>query len=328
MNILVTGGAGFIGSNFIHHLLDTYEDVTVVNFDKLTYAGNLDNVKDVSSDSRYHFVQADICDAAAVGTVLSDFDIDEIVNFAAESHVDRSITGPEVFIQTDVFGSFTLLEACRRFDIKKYVQVSTDEVYGSIRQGSFVETDPLKPSSPYSASKASADLLVHSYFVTYGLPVVITRSSNNFGPYQYPEKLIPLFVIKALQNERLPVYGDGRQVRDWLFVNDNCSGIDLVRLKGKSGEVYNIGGDNEQVNLDIVHLILEQVGKSTALIEYVEDRLGHDYRYSIDSSKIKKLGWQKRSDVMQSMRDTIQWYVENSWWWQKIMSKKEESYAV
>lgn len=328
MNILVTGGAGFIGSNYIHHLLDTYEDVMVVNFDKLTYAGNLDNVKDISSDPRYHFVQADICDAAAVGTVLSDFDIDEIVNFAAESHVDRSITSPEVFIQTDVFGSFTLLEACRRFDIKKYVQVSTDEVYGSIREGSFVETDPLKPSSPYSASKASADLLVHSYFVTYGLPVVITRSSNNFGPYQYPEKLIPLFVIKALHDESLPVYGDGRQVRDWLYVMDNCSGIDLVRLKGKSGEVYNIGGDNEQVNLDIVHLILEQVGKSTTLIEYVEDRLGHDYRYSIDSSKIKKLGWQKRSDVMQSMRDTIQWYVENSWWWQKIMSKKEESYAV
>ena len=327
---LVTGGAGFIGSNFIHYLLERYDDVKVVNYDKLTYAGNLDNLKDIEDDPRYSFVKADICDKQAVEQTIREFDIDEIVNFAAESHVDRSITGPDVFIKTDVFGSFTLLEACRKYDIKRYVQISTDEVYGSILKGSFKENDNLNPSSPYSASKASADLLVKSYFVTYGLPVLVTRSSNNFGSYQYPEKLIPLFVIKALHEDQLPVYGNGMQIRDWLYVMDNCKGIDLVRTEGKTGDVYNIGGDNEHPNMQIIKTILDELGKPESLIEHVEDRLGHDRRYSIDSTKIKKLGWksEKSKDFDTSLRQTIQWYVENDWWWQNIISKSEVSYAV
>jgi dTDP-glucose 4,6-dehydratase len=243
------------------------------------------------------------------------------VNFAAESHVDRSITGPDVFIKTDVFGSFTLLEACRRFDINRYVQISTDEVYGSISDGSFSEKDNLNPSSPYSASKASADLLVHSYFVTYDLPVVITRSSNNFGPFQYPEKLIPLFIIKALHDEKLPVYGDGMQVRDWLYVLDNCKGIDIVRRKGQKGSVYNIGGDNEHPNMEIINIIIDELGKPESLITHIEDRLGHDWRYSIDSSRIKDLGWnaEKSKDFEKTLRETIRWYVDNKVWWEKLV---------
>ena len=328
MNIMVTGGAGFIGSNFIHYLLASYEDITVINYDKLTYAGNLENLKDVADDARYHFVQGDIGDAEKVSEVLRSFQVDEIVNFAAESHVDRSITGPSVFIKTDVLGSFTLLEACRKFDIKKYVQISTDEVYGSIAKGSFVETDNLQPSSPYSASKAAADLLVHSYFVTYGQPVLITRSSNNYGPFQYPEKLIPLFVIKALREEKLPVYGDGMQVRDWLYVLDNCKAIDLVRRKGMVGEVYNIGGDSEQPNMHVIQMILQVLGKPDSLISHVEDRLGHDYRYSIDSHKINKLGWQKETDFKCGIKQTIQWYVSHSGWWEPLIEKKEVLHAV
>lgn len=330
MSLLVTGGAGFIGSNFIHYLLNTYEDIEIVNFDKLTYAGNLDNLKDIENNSRHHFVKADICDKKLVEQTIQEFGVDEIVNFAAESHVDRSITGPDVFIKTDVFGSFTLLEASRKFDIQRYIQISTDEVYGSISKGSFTEEDSLHPSSPYSASKASADLLVHSYFATYRLPVVITRSSNNFGAYQYPEKLIPLFVIKALNDKHLPVYGDGMQVRDWLYVMDNCKGIDLVRSKGKIGDVYNIGGDNEHPNMQIIKTILDELGKPQSLIEYVEDRPGHDRRYSIDSTKIKKLGWkpEKNKDFETLLRETIRWYKQNSWWWQNILKKSEESYAI
>jgi len=330
MSIMITGGAGFIGSNFIKYLLNKYDDIEIINFDKLTYAGNLDNLKDVENDSRYHFVKADICDKLAVENSINEYEVDEIVNFAAESHVDRSITGPEEFIRTDVFGSFTLLEVCRKFDIKRYVQIGTDEVYGSIEQGSFTEEDNLSPSSPYSASKASADLLVHSYFVTYGLPVVITRSSNNFGPYQYPEKLIPLFVIKALHDKYLPVYGDGKQIRDWLYVLDNCKGIDLVRTNGKIGDLYNIGGDNEHPNMQIINVILDELGKPESLIEHVEDRLGHDRRYSIDSTKIKKLGWkpEKNKDFETVLRETIRWYKQNSWWWQNILKKSEEPYAV
>ena len=330
MSLMVTGGAGFIGSNFIHYLLHSYNDIEIINFDKLTYAGNLDNLKDVEQDSRYHFLKADICDKTLVKQTIQEFGVDEIVNFAAESHVDRSITSPDVFIKTDVFGSFTLLEASRKFDIQRYVQISTDEVYGSISKGSFTEEDTLHPSSPYSASKASADLLVHSYFITYGLPVVITRSSNNFGPFQYPEKLIPLFVIKALHDESLPVYGNGLQVRDWLYVMDNCKGIDLVRSKGKTGAVYNIGGDNEHPNMQIIKIILNGLGKPESLIEHVEDRLGHDRRYSIDSTKIKKLGWkpEKSKDFEAALRETICWYKKNAWWWQNILAKSEESYAV
>jgi len=321
MNIMVTGGAGFIGSNFIRYLLETYDDISIVNFDKLTYAGNLDNLNDVGEDRRYHFVKGDICDKKFVAETIKQYDVDEIVNFAAESHVDRSITDPDVFIKTDVFGSFTLLEACRQFDVSRYVQISTDEVYGSINSGSFLEADNLNPSSPYSASKASADLLVNSYFVTYELPVVITRSSNNFGPYQYPEKLIPLFVIKALQDKSLPVYGDGMQVRDWLYVLDNCKGIDAVRRKGEKGSIYNIGGDNENPNIEIINIILDELGKTESLINYVEDRLGHDRRYSIDSSKLKKLGWdpKKSKDFEKTLRETIRWYIDNKIRWEKLV---------
>lgn len=321
MNLLITGGAGFIGSNYIHFLLDYYNDIRIVNFDKLTYAGNLDNLKDVEDDSRYQFIKGDICNKTNVEKTIKKFNIDEIVNFAAETHVDRSITGPEVFINTDVFGSFTLLEACRKFDLDRYVQISTDEVYGSIENESFKETDKLNPSSPYSASKASADLLVNSYFVTYGLPVSITRSSNNFGPFQFPEKLIPLFVIKALHDEALPVYGDGMQVRDWLYVLDNCKGIDIVRTSGKNGSIYNIGGDNEHTNMEIIEIILDELDKPKSLIKHVEDRLGHDRRYSIDSSKIKKIGWkpEKSIDFEKTLRETIRWYVNNKEWWQKLI---------
>jgi dTDP-glucose 4,6-dehydratase len=324
IRLLVTGGAGFIGSNFIHYLLKKYDDIKVVNFDKLTYAGNLENLKDVEQDPRYTFVKGDICDAGLVSTVVKENGIDEIVNFAAESHVDRSISGPEVFIKTDVFGAFTLLEACRNHDIEKYIQISTDEVYGSIEQGSFKETDPLNPSSPYSASKAAADLLVRSYFVTYGLPVMITRSSNNFGPFQYPEKLIPLFIIKSLCDEQLPLYGDGGNVRDWLYVEDNCQAVDVVRLNGKNGEIYNIGADNEQTNKEITALILKYLKKPQSLITYVKDRPGHDRRYSVDSKKIEQLGWRpkKSQDFENTLGETIQWYVSHEWWWKPLIEKK------
>jgi dTDP-glucose 4,6-dehydratase len=316
MKVMVTGGAGFIGSNFIHYLLKNNNDIEVVNYDKLTYAGNLDNLRDIDDDPRYHFVKGDICDSKKVCKVIQG-GIDQIINFAAESHVDRSITDPEQFIRTDVLGTFTLLEACRKHDIKQYIQISTDEVYGSIEKGSFQETDPLCPSSPYSASKASADLLVNSYFITYGLSVVTTRSSNNFGPYQHPEKLIPRFIVTALHNESLPLYGDGRNIRDWLHVEDNCRAIDAVRQKGEKGAIYNIGADNERTNIEITNIILNELNKPDSLITYVKDRLGHDRRYSIDSGKIRRLGWvpTKSKDFETSLRETIQWYVHNVWWW-------------
>jgi dTDP-glucose 4,6-dehydratase len=321
MNILVTGGAGFIGSNFIHYLLKEYDDIRVVNYDKLTYAGNLNNLKDIEHDSRYIFVKGDICNTALVEKVIKKEEINQIVNFAAESHVDRSITDPEVFIKTDVLGAFTLLESCRKHDIEKYIQISTDEVYGSIEQGSFKETDHLNPSSPYSASKASADLLVNAYHITYNLPIIITRSSNNFGPYQYPEKLIPFFIIRALKNDYLPVYGDGLNVRDWLYVEDNCRAIDMVRTKGKAGEMYNIGADNEHSNIEITRMILEELHKPQSSIKYVKDRPGHDRRYSINSEKIKKLGWYPfySNDFISTLKITIQWYISNETWWIKLI---------
>lgn len=321
MKIMVTGGAGFIGSNFIHYLLKTYNDIEVLNYDKLTYAGNLDNLIDVEDNSRYSFVKGDICDANLVENTIKKESIDQIVNFAAESHVDNSINNPEVFIKTDVFGTYTLLEVCRKLDLEKYIQISTDEVYGSIEKGSFKETDPLNPSSPYSASKSSADLLVNSYYITYGLPVLITRSSNNFGPFQYPEKLIPLFIINAIHNESLPLYGDGLNVRDWLYVEDNCRAIDLIRNKGRIGEIYNIGAENEHNNLEITNIILEELRKTKSLIKYVRDRPGHDRRYSIDSTTIKKLGWKPKLslDFNNSMKKTIQWYVKNKSWWDKLI---------
>lgn len=321
MKLMVTGGAGFIGSNFIHYLLKRYSDIEVVNYDKLTYAGNLDNLVDIIDNPRYSFVKGDICDTDLLSRIIKKENISQIINFAAESHVDRSITDPDVFIKTDVFGTFTLLEICRRFDIEKYVQISTDEVYGSIEKGSFKETSTLNPSSPYSASKASADLLVNSYFITYDIPVSITRSSNNFGPYQYPEKLIPLFIIKTLHDKSLPVYGEGLNIRDWLYVEDNCRAIDLIRLKGIKGEVYNIGADNEHNNLEITNIILEELKKPKSLIKHIKDRPGHDHRYSIDSTKIKKLGWKPRIsiDFRKAMRKTIQWYLINKWWWEKLI---------
>lgn len=316
---LVTGGAGFIGSNFIHYLLEKYSnEIHITNLDKLTYAGNLDNLKDVESLPNYHFVRGDICDEKIVGELMQGMDV--VVNFAAESHVDRSIGAPDDFIKTDVFGTFVLLEAARKHKVGKFVQISTDEVYGSILDGSFTEDSPLMPSSPYSASKAGADRLAYSYFVTYKLPVIVTRCSNNYGPYQYPEKLIPLFVTNALDDKPLPIYGDGKNVRDWIFVSDHCSAIDFLIDNGKDGAVYNIGADNEHNNLEITDGILNELGKPQSLKTFVADRLGHDRRYSVDTTKLRNLGWRPKYDFPQAMAETVQWYVNNRWWWEKLKS--------
>ena len=318
MKILVTGGAGFIGSNFIRLILAKYPDYEVVNLDKLTYAGNLDNLKDIEPDERYSFVKADIGDAGAVDKAMSG--IDAVINFAAESHVDRSIGGPADFIMTDVFGTYVLLEAARRHEVGRYIQISTDEVYGSIAEGSFTETDRLEPSSPYSASKAGGDMQVMAYHTTYGLPTIITRSSNNFGPYQYPEKIFPLFITNALEGKKLPLYGSGKNVRDWIYVTDNCEGIDTVLHRGEIGGIYNIGGGNERDNLTITGLILEALGKGEDMIERVPDRLGHDFRYSIDCSRARALGWTPAHTFEEGVRATVDWYVNNRWWWEKIKS--------
>ncbi len=315
---LVTGGAGFIGSNYIRYMLAHHKDVSIINLDKLTYAGNLDNLKDVEADPRYRFVRGDICDRELVNRLMPEADV--VVNFAAESHVDRSIGQPEDFIRTDVFGAFVLLEAARQNRVERFIQISTDEVYGSIENGRFRETDPLMPSSPYSASKAGADRLAYSYFVTYGLPVLITRCSNNFGPYHYPEKLIPLFVTNALDDKPLPIYGDGRNVRDWIYVADHCEAIDFITEHGQVGEVYNIGGDNERTNLEITEYILQKLEKPKSLMKFVPDRLGHDRRYALDCTKLHRLGWQPRHKFEDALNLTIQWYMENRWWWEKIKS--------
>jgi len=317
MKILITGGAGFIGSNFIRYLLSKHPDYKIMNLDKLTYAGNLDNLKDVEDNPNYRFVKSDICDPEIVDKLMQGVDV--VVHFAAETHVDRSIVDADSFVKTNVFGSYVLLEKALEYKIKKFVHVSTDEVYGSIEKGSFKETDALNPSSPYAASKAGSDLLARSYFLTHKLPVVITRSSNNFGPYQYPEKLIPLFIINAMQNKPLPVYGDGMNVRDWLYVVDNCEAIDLILHKGMDGEIYNIGGGNEKKNLDITKVILKELDKPDSLIKFVEDRPGHDRRYSIDCTKIKKLGWKPRNKFDDALKKTIEWYINNKWWWNKLL---------
>jgi dTDP-glucose 4,6-dehydratase len=324
--LLVTGGAGFIGSNFVHHLFDKYPDCRVVVYDKLTYAGNLDNLKDVADDPRYAFVQGDICDAEHVGEVIREFEIGAIVNFAAETHVDRSILAAGSFIQTDVYGTHVLLEAVRKFGLRRMVHVSTDEVYGSVTAGSSLETDNLLPNSPYSASKAGGDLMCRAFFVTYGVPVVVTRGSNNFGPYQYPEKVIPLFITNALEHKPLPLYGDGQNVRDWLYVLDHCEAIDLMLGKGRDGEVYNVGADRELTNLELTEAILDVLGKPRSLIQFVEDRPGHDRRYSLDSSKIRELGWQPRFRFEEALESTVRWYVDNRWWWEKLKSGDYESY--
>lgn len=315
---LVTGGAGFIGSNYIRYMLKKHKDVEIINLDKLTYAGNLDNLKDIEEDSRHTFIKGDICDEVLVNQIMTGVDV--VVNFAAESHVDRSIGAPDDFIRTDVFGTFVLLEAARTNKIEKFIQISTDEVYGSIDKGSFTENDPLMPSSPYSASKTGADRLAFSYFVTYDLPVIVTRCSNNFGPFHYPEKLIPLFVTNAIENKSLPIYGDGKNVRDWIYVEDHCDGVEFVCQNGKLGEVYNIGGGNEKTNLEITERILKKLEKPQSLMAYVTDRLGHDRRYSIDCSKIADLGWKPKHEFEEALDKTITWFMENRWWWEKLKS--------
>ncbi|HHY00012.1 MAG TPA: dTDP-glucose 4,6-dehydratase [Methanothermobacter sp.] len=306
MRIMITGGAGFIGSNFVHHLYGN-DDYELVILDKLTYAGDMKNLKEVSG--KVEFVKGDIADDEVVFSTMKDCDM--VVNFAAETHVDRSIEDPGVFVKTDVIGTYNLLENVRKHDVERYLQISTDEVYGSIENGSFTEKSNLDPSSPYSASKAGGDLLVSAYWKTYDAPVITTRSSNNFGPRQYPEKLIPLFIINAMQDKPLPVYGDGKNVRDWIYVMDNCKGIEVALLKGELGEVYNIGGGNERNNLEITKLILELLRKPESLITFVEDRLGHDRRYSLDSAKIMKLGWKPETTFEDAMQETVEWYQKN-----------------
>ena len=323
---LVTGGSGFIGSNFVRQMLQNDTNCHIVNLDKLTYAGNPANLVDIEMDERYSFVHGDICDTDVVRQIFHQHKPQIIINFAAETHVDRSIGSPDDFIKTDVFGVFTLLEASKEFGVDLFLQISTDEVYGSIAEGSFCEGDPLLPSSPYSASKAGGDRLAYSYYVTYNLPVIITRASNNYGPFQYPEKLISLFVTNALEDRDLPVYGDGKNVRDWLYVSDHCSAVHFIIENGKLGEVYNVGGGNELQNIHITHQILEQLGKSTDLIKFVEDRKGHDLRYSLDCSKLNQLGWMPEHSFDEALAETIQWYQSNEAWWAHIKSGEFREY--
>lgn len=316
--LIVTGGAGFIGSNFVRYMLERHPDYHIVVLDKLTYAGNMANLADLSENPNYQFIKGDICDQPLVDSLVAE--VDAIVNFAAETHVDRSIMDPGSFIQTDVYGTFVLLEAAKKHEISRFLQVSTDEVYGDIPVGSSMEPDPLRPRSPYSASKAGGEMMVQAYHTTFGLPVLITRGSNTYGPYQYPEKLIPVLVTNALDNMELPIYGDGQQVRDWLYVLDHCSGIDTVLHNGKPGEMYNIGGGNERVNLDIAGKVLDFLDKPRSLIRFVKDRPGHDRRYSLDCSKLHALGWKPARDFEQGLSETVQWYVANESWWRPLKS--------
>lgn len=327
-SILVTGGAGFIGSCFVRQMLKDHPDYKIINLDALTYCGNLENLKDVENNPNYTFVHGNICDRNLVPQLVEG--VDAIVNFAAESHVDNSIKHPEIFIETNVQGTLNLLQAAREFKIDRFLQVSTDEVYGTLgKTGYFYETTPLAPNSPYSASKASADMLVRAYHETYKLPVLNTRCSNNYGPYQYPEKLIPFFISQLLKGEKVPVYGDGQNVRDWLYVYDHCKAIDTVLHKGKVGEVYNIGGHNEKTNLEITHLILEAMGKDETSIKYVEDRLGHDRRYAISNDKISsELGWTPSITFEEGIKLTIDWYLNNQDWIKSIENKKKEGLGV
>lgn len=320
--LLVTGGAGFIGSCFVRHMLNKYPDYEIINLDALTYCGNLDNLKDIETNPNYTFVHGNICDRQLVRDLISECDC--VVNFAAESHVDNSIKHPEIFVETNVQGTLNLLQASKVLGVERFLQVSTDEVYGTLgKTGYFYETTPLAPNSPYSASKASADMLVRAYYETYKLPVLNTRCSNNYGPYQYPEKLIPFFISQLLKGEKVPVYGDGLNVRDWLYVYDHCEAIDEVLHKGRIGEVYNIGGHNEKTNLEITHLILDAMGKDESSIKYVEDRLGHDRRYAISNDKITaELGWQPSITFEEGIKLTIDWYLNNQDWIKQIEEKK------
>ena len=322
MRILTTGGAGFIGSCFVRHMLKKHPDYKIINLDALTYAGNIENLDDVKDNSNYTFIHGNICDRKLVSELVSQ--VDCVVNFAAESHVDNSIKNPFIFIETNVQGTLNLLNAARENKIERFLQVSTDEVYGSLgKTGYFYETTPLAPNSPYSASKASADMLVRAYHETYGLPTLNTRCSNNYGPYQYPEKLIPFFISRLLKGQKVPVYGDGLNVRDWLYVYDHCEAIDTVLHKGKIGEVYNIGGHNEKTNMEITHLILNAMGKDESSIEYVADRLGHDRRYAISNDKItSELGWKPSVTFEEGIKMTIEWYLGHKDWMRGIESKK------
>ena len=325
MKLLVTGGAGFIGSCYVRHILKKHPDYKVINLDALTYCGNIENLDDVKDNPNYQFVHGNICDRDLVRDLISQ--VDCVVNFAAESHVDNSIKHPEIFVETNVQGTLNLLQASKELGIERYLQVSTDEVYGTLgKTGYFYETTPLAPNSPYSASKASADMLVRAYHETYKMPVLNTRCSNNYGPYQYPEKLIPFFISQLLKGEKVPVYGDGLNVRDWLYVYDHCEAIDVVLHKGKIGEVYNIGGHNEKTNMEITHLILEAMGKDESSIKYVEDRLGHDRRYAISNDKItSKLGWAPSITFEEGIKLTIDWYLNNQEWMKNIENKKKVS---
>lgn len=325
-NIIVTGGCGFIGSNFIRYMLKRYP-YNIINIDKLTYAGNPENLRELESDKRYSFIRGDIALKADIKGIFEE-DIDVVINFAAESHVDRSILEPDAFIKTNIEGTFNLLELSRKNAIRRYIQVSTDEVYGSLGpEGRFTEATPLSPNSPYSASKASADILALAYHRTFNTPVIITRCSNNYGPYQFPEKLIPLMITNALEGMELPVYGDGMNIRDWIYVEDHCKAIDLVMHKGIPGNVYNIGAENERPNIEIVKMILDILGKPYSLIRYVKDRPGHDRRYAIDSNKIKtELGFYVERSFREGMEETVRWYLENRPWWQRIKSGEYLSY--
>lgn len=320
--ILITGGAGFIGGNFVQYLVNKYPEYKIYNLDLLTYAGELSKHDKISTRNNYYFIKADITDQYSINSIFQTENFDYIVHFAAESHVDRSIRDPNIFVNTNILGTQILLEESRQIKVKKFIHVSTDEVYGELdfnTSFNFTEDMPLKPNNPYSASKASSDLIARSYNKTYGLPIVITRCSNNYGPFQYPEKLIPLSIIRLLNNKKVPVYGDGKNIRDWLHVSDHCTALDLLLHNGKEGEIYNIGGNNEKTNLEVINTIIDALGKSNDLIEFVPDRLGHDKRYAIDSSKIRKLGWNPKFTFEKGIIETIKWYKENKKWWKQLI---------
>lgn len=327
-NILVTGGAGFIGSNFINYILDKRDDYNIVNIDKLTYAGNLENLIPSQNKKNYKFIHGDITNTELINYLFEKYELEYVINFAAESHVDRSILSSKEFVVTNVLGTNCLLDIARKYKVKKFLQISTDEVYGSLgKDGLFTEKTPLSPNSPYSSSKASADMLAIANYHTYGLPVVITRCSNNYGPYQFPEKLIPLMIINSIHDKKLPVYGDGKNIRDWIYVTDHCRAIELVFEKGINGEIYNVGASTEMENIEIVKLILNYLKKSESLIEFVKDRLGHDRRYAIDSSKINSsLGWQPKNSFEDAIIKTIDWYISNKDWWNRIITGEYMDY--
>ncbi len=319
MRLFITGGAGFIGSNYVRHVLANTDDAVTV-YDALTYAGNLDNLRDLDEDTRFTFVKGNICDRDNARSAMDGHD--RVVHFAAESHVDRSIANPDAFVRTNCDGTNVVCDVAREVGVERFVHISTDEVYGSIDQGSFTEADRLGPRSPYSSSKAGSDMIALSYQSTYGLPVLVTRSSNNFGPYQYPEKLIPLFVTNLLDGKRVPLYGDGMNVRDWCHVEDNCAGIDLVLRQGEIGQIYNIAAGNETANRQLTEMLLEMLGADSSMIEYVDDRLGHDRRYAVTTDKLRALGWLPRYELREALAATVRWYVDNRWWWEPLKRRR------